>query len=118
MPAGAMAVTTVKEGNKVSDASKPTDDGPVDRNFNDLSHRVAQITDIASVGLPVGVQVAAKHWREDIVLAVMSELEKAFENNTDYPMNPQNYPMEIYTNAQDEFFEAKEEWIWKLKKAQ
>jgi fatty acid amide hydrolase len=30
------------------------------------------------VGMPVGVQVAARHWREDVVLAVMQTLEESF----------------------------------------
>lgn len=42
-------------------------------------------TDINSSGLPVGVQVLAPAWREDVVLAVMGLLENAFEQTADYP---------------------------------
>jgi fatty acid amide hydrolase len=38
-----------------------------------------------SVGLPVGVQVAAKPWRDDIVLAIMGALEEHFAGTADYP---------------------------------
>ena len=38
-----------------------------------------------SEGLPVGVQVVARHRREDIVLAVMSALETHFRAEADYP---------------------------------
>jgi fatty acid amide hydrolase len=41
-----------------------------------------------SVGLPVGVQVAARHWREDIVLAVMAAIEEHFQSQPDYPVHP------------------------------
>jgi fatty acid amide hydrolase len=42
-------------------------------------------SDTGSAGLPIGVQVVARHWREDHVLAVMRMLEAAFENQADYP---------------------------------
>lgn len=38
-----------------------------------------------SAGLPIGIQVAAPHWREDHVLAVMRVLESHFQSNDDYP---------------------------------
>jgi Asp-tRNA(Asn)/Glu-tRNA(Gln) amidotransferase A subunit family amidase len=46
-----------------------------------------------SAGLPVAVQVFAKHWREDIVLAVMKVLEDEFRGRADYPPNaiPQSF---------------------------
>jgi fatty acid amide hydrolase len=31
------------------------------------------------------VQVVARHWREDIVLAVMGALERHFQDRPDYP---------------------------------
>ncbi|MGH2449757.1 MAG: amidase family protein, partial [Candidatus Limnocylindria bacterium] len=42
--------------------------------------------DRASAGLPVGVQVAAPHGREDIVLGVMSALEDALGEQDGYPV--------------------------------
>jgi len=38
--------------------------------------------------LPVAIQVAARHWREDIVLAVMAVLEKSCRPNPEYPAKP------------------------------
>ena len=39
--------------------------------------RKAIATETGSVGLPVGVQVAALPWQEHLVLAVMRQLEEA-----------------------------------------
>jgi len=36
----------------------------------------------------VGVQVVARHWREDVVLGVMAQLETHFRGRADYPANP------------------------------
>jgi fatty acid amide hydrolase len=47
--------------------------------------RRARETDEESAGLPVGVQVSAMPWREDIVLALMAALEKAASVKPDYP---------------------------------
>ena len=44
----------------------------------DFVNKLAIKADKQSEGLPVGVQVAARHWREDIVLAIMAKLESAF----------------------------------------
>jgi fatty acid amide hydrolase len=41
-----------------------------------------------SAGLPVGVQVAGRHWREDQVLEVMKSLEGHFRQRPDYPDAP------------------------------
>ena len=41
----------------------------------DWVDRLAAGTDEESEGLPIGVQVAARPWREDVVLAVMQSLE-------------------------------------------
>ncbi|WP_165422924.1 amidase family protein [Ktedonosporobacter rubrisoli] len=43
---------------------------------NDSLERAAQAVEMNSAGLPVGVQVAARPWREDIVLALMEALEE------------------------------------------
>ena len=37
-------------------------------------------------GSPVGVQVAARPWREDVVVAVMSTLDADFKVRPDYPL--------------------------------
>jgi fatty acid amide hydrolase len=45
-----------------------------------------------SAGLPVGVQVVARHWREDQVLAVMAALEEDFRRRPGYPVTPVEPP--------------------------
>ncbi|GHO57691.1 amidase [Ktedonobacter robiniae] len=42
----------------------------------DSVERVARTVEMGSAGLPVGVQVVARSWREDIVLALMAALEE------------------------------------------
>ena len=54
----------------------------------DPVERTAAEVEKGSAGLPVGVQVVARHWREDIVLAVMSALESHFRTQADYPGQP------------------------------
>ena len=52
----------------------------------DVADRQAAATDRGSAGLPLAVQVASLHWREDIVLAVMAALEEDFRAREDYPL--------------------------------
>jgi fatty acid amide hydrolase len=54
----------------------------------DMVERAAKGVEKQSAGLPVGVQVAARHWREDLVLAVMKEIETRLSRNRDYPHTP------------------------------
>jgi fatty acid amide hydrolase len=75
VPAGVVAATRVREGEE--------SDRPPSR---DWVVRKAVRTERGSTGLPVGVQVAARHWREDIALAVMQTLETAFSQRPDYPL--------------------------------
>lgn len=77
MPAGVVAATTVRPGEE--------SDRPVGRS---LPERAAAQAERGSAGLPVGVQVAARHWREDHVLAVMAVLEQHFRAQPDYPRLP------------------------------
>jgi fatty acid amide hydrolase len=42
----------------------------------DAAQRTARKVERGSAGLPVGVQIVARPWREDVVLAVMAELER------------------------------------------
>lgn len=74
-PAGVVAATRVRADEQ--------DERPSGR---DLADRHARKTDTNSAGLPVGVQVAAGPWREDIVLAIMSFLEAGFCRRSDYPI--------------------------------
>lgn len=65
MPAGVMPMTRIAAGEE-SDR-KPA---------SDLAVKEAIRVEEGSVGMPAGVQIAARHWREDIVLALMKVLEK------------------------------------------
>jgi len=77
MPAGVVAATRVRPGEES------------DRGFSlDIVERAARSTEKGTAGLPVGVQVAARPWRDDIVLAVMAALEDHFRQQPDYPENP------------------------------
>jgi fatty acid amide hydrolase len=77
MPAGVVAATRVTQGVE-SDRS---------RGFG-LVERAARRVEDASVGLPVGVQIVARPWREDIAMCVMSILEDHFRTLPGYPGLP------------------------------
>jgi fatty acid amide hydrolase len=77
MPAGVVAAGRVRPSEE--------SDRPASR---DIVDKTALESDLGSVGLPVGVQVAARHWREDIVLSVMGALEEHFRTTPDYPASP------------------------------
>ena len=74
MPCGVVAATRVRAGEET--------ERPPAREFFE---RAARRIELGSIGLPVGVQVAARHWREDAVLAIMSVLEDHFRQQPDYP---------------------------------
>lgn len=65
-PCGAVPVTTVQPGEEGSTKAS-----------RDTALRAAARAAEGSAGLPVGVQVMADYWREDIVLAVMHAIEKS-----------------------------------------
>ena len=77
MPAGVVAAGRVQE-NEESDR-QPS---------KDTAEKTALLVEKGSAGLPVGVQVAARPWCENIVLAVMSSLEDHFKTRPDYPAHP------------------------------
>lgn len=77
MPAGVVAATKVRKGEE-SDRSSS----------KDATERDARNVEEDSAGLPIGVQVVARHWREDIVLAIMAALEEHFRMQPDYPKCP------------------------------
>jgi fatty acid amide hydrolase len=54
----------------------------------DMTDRAARRVDKGSAGLPVGVQVAARPNREDLILAVMEAVETAVSGSVDYPRLP------------------------------
>jgi Asp-tRNA(Asn)/Glu-tRNA(Gln) amidotransferase A subunit family amidase len=77
MPAGVVAATRVLPGEE--------SDRPRTR---DAVERAVRSNEQGTADLPVGVQVAARHWREDVVLAVMGALEEHFRSQPDYPDRP------------------------------
>jgi fatty acid amide hydrolase len=77
VPAGVVPVTRVRTGEDGNRAAS-----------RDLVERAAAATDVGSAGLPVGVQIAGRPWREDVVLAVMAALESHFANQSDFPRTP------------------------------
>ncbi|HEX8491848.1 MAG TPA: amidase [Pyrinomonadaceae bacterium] len=77
MPAGVVAATRVR-------ADEESDREP----GLDIVERMARKVETGSAGLPVGVQVAARHWREDVALSIMLALEEHFKAQPDYPANP------------------------------
>ncbi len=54
----------------------------------DQAVRTARRVELHSTGLPVGVQVAARHWRDDIVLSVMQAIELQARRTDSYPNHP------------------------------
>jgi fatty acid amide hydrolase len=74
MPAGVVAATRVRPGEE--------SDRPRSR---DVVEQAARAAEADSSALPVGVQILARHWREDVLLAVMAALEAHFAGRPDYP---------------------------------
>jgi fatty acid amide hydrolase len=74
LPAGVVAAGRVRPGEE-SDRTPSRDKVEAD------AARVEQ----GSAGLPVGVQIAARHWRDELVLAAMKLLETHFRDTDDYP---------------------------------
>jgi fatty acid amide hydrolase len=64
-PAGVVPVTRVRAD---EESDRPASRDPMDR--------AARETERGSAGLPIGVQVAARPWREDLVLATMAAIER------------------------------------------
>jgi fatty acid amide hydrolase len=76
MPAGVVPVTRVRDDETKRVAGR------------DLLVRHASSVDAASPGLPVGVQIAGRLWKEHVVLAVMRAVEAAVATDADYPATP------------------------------
>ncbi len=79
VPVGVVSTTRVQPGEE-SDRSASSDQAA----------KIAQQIEMNSTGLPVGVQVAARHWRDDTVLAVMAEIERRARSTSEYPSRPPN----------------------------
>ncbi len=77
-PAGVVSTTKVRPGEE--------SDRKVSKDMADITAREVER---GSAGLPVAVQVVARHWREDVVLAVMAALEEHFQTESTYPSHPE-----------------------------
>jgi fatty acid amide hydrolase len=76
LPAGVVPVTRVRAGETGRTAGR------------DALERQAAKVDAASAGLPVGVQVVGRAWRDHEVLAVMRAVEKDVARDEGYPATP------------------------------
>lgn len=76
VPVGVVSITRVRPGEE-SDRSAS----------RDSVEKLALRAEAGSAGLPIGVQIFAQHWREDIVLALMGAIESAFSERENFPMN-------------------------------
>jgi fatty acid amide hydrolase len=80
LPAGVVAATRVRPGEEVAPpANRP----------RDVGQRALDEAERGSAGLPVGVQVMARHYQDHLVLALMAELESHFRTLPDHPTAPQ-----------------------------
>jgi fatty acid amide hydrolase len=52
-----------------------------------MEKRAAEV-DAASEGLPVGVQVVARPWRDHVVLAAMRAIEASVTSDQGFPATP------------------------------
>jgi fatty acid amide hydrolase len=75
-PAGVVPVTRVRDAEAMRDHGR-------DR----LELQAAEV-DAKSVGLPVGVQVVGRPWRDSVVLAVMGAIEAEVSGDDGYPRTP------------------------------
>jgi len=66
LPAAVAPMGTVQPGEEEDPPESSSGDG-----------RARGVVERGSAGLPVSVQVAARHWREDVVLAILAALERA-----------------------------------------
>jgi fatty acid amide hydrolase len=83
MPAGVVAATRVRAGEESRRRSRI-----------ELIDRAVAKVESGSEGLPVGVQVIGRHWREDVVFALMRVLEGHFRQQPEYPAPPTLDPLD------------------------
>jgi fatty acid amide hydrolase len=76
-PAGVVPVTRVR-GEEEAGRSKSFD----------LVERAAFETDQGSAGLPIGIQLMGRPWRDDVVLAAMRAIEQVARKRADFPIAP------------------------------
>jgi fatty acid amide hydrolase len=76
-PAGVVPVTRVRANEETGRAKS-----------SDVVHKTAWEADQGSAGLPVGVQLMGRPWRDDVVLAAMRVIEQAARRGADFPVTP------------------------------
>jgi fatty acid amide hydrolase len=76
-PTGVVPVTRVRAGEE--------SDRPASK---DMAERTAQASEEGSAGLPIGVQVMARPWRDEVALAAMAAVQAAARQRPDYPAAP------------------------------
>jgi fatty acid amide hydrolase len=76
-PAGVVPVTRIAAS---EETARPTS--------LDIVERAARATERGSAGLPVGVQLMARPFKEHVVLAAMIAIEKAARQQPEYPATP------------------------------
>ena len=54
----------------------------------DVTVRTARRVEAGSAGMPVGVQVTARRWREDLVLGALAAVEAGVRGDDGYPVTP------------------------------
>jgi fatty acid amide hydrolase len=77
-PAGVVPVTRVRADEESQRGAS-----------RDLIQRAARAVEAGSAGLPVGVQVVARPWREHVALAAMQAIEHGARKHADFPFTPQ-----------------------------
>ena len=76
-PAGVVPVTRVQEGEETAR-----------KRSRDRVERAARAAEQGSAGLPIGVQVVARPWREHVALAAMRAIEEDARKRADFPTMP------------------------------
>jgi len=76
-PAGVVPVSRVRENEQVGRSPS-----------RDIVNKVALQVEQGSAGLPVGVQVVARPWKEHVALAAMAAIENAARGRAGYPSLP------------------------------
>ena len=76
-PAGVVPATRVREDEQTSRADS-----------RDRIEKITRQVEEASAGLPVGVQVIARPWREHVALAAMHAIEQGASASPDFPRTP------------------------------
>jgi fatty acid amide hydrolase len=76
-PAGVVPVTRVRAGEEGGRAPS-----------RDMVEQAAYKAEQGSAGLPIGVQVVARPWREHVALAAMQAIEDAVGSHEDFPALP------------------------------